>query len=69
VMLDVWLDVEVRWWGGGMLEFVKIFEMSCKCEESECCVLCDRDYSESYRDLNYSRVCGLWTVNRVREQN
>jgi len=32
---------------GGMLKFVENLQINCKCEESGCCVLCDRDYCES----------------------
>ena len=34
--------------GRGVLKLVKDLQMNCEFEESGCCVLCDRDYRESY---------------------
>jgi len=47
VTLDVWFDVEAGWWRGCDVKSVENLQMNSNCEESGCCVLCDRDYCES----------------------
>jgi hypothetical protein len=44
-----WLDVEVMQLGAsGVLKFVEVSKINCAVEESGCCVLCVRNYRESY---------------------
>jgi hypothetical protein len=48
VSVRAFFDVELRRLGEGVLILVEDLQINCGDEESECCVLCDRDYREYY---------------------